>query len=256
MKSAFDEIAAGYDATFTDTKIGALMREAVWRRTDRRFRPGSRILELNCGTGADAIHLGQLGISVLATDASAEMVKIASEKIAREDLTPLVQARQLAWEQLDSLPESNFDGALSNFGGLNCLQDLPSAAAALARRLRPGAPLLICAMGPWPVWEWGWYVLQGRPSKAFRRLRRRGVAWHGLTVHYPSIRMARRAFEPAFQFQRVSSVGAILPPPFAESLAERWPSLIAALNRLERRVEAVPPLPWLADHYLIEFERR
>ena len=256
MKSAFDEIAAGYDASFTATRIGALVRQAVWRHTDRRFRPGARVLELNCGTGADAIHLGTLGVRVLATDASAEMVKIASQKIARENLSPLVQARQSSWEELDSLPQADFDGALSNFGGLNCILDLRSAAAALARRLRPGASLLICAMGPWSIWEWGWYVLHGRPSKAFRRLRRGGVEWHGLTVRYPSIAMVKRAFAPTFQFKQASAIGAILPPPFAESLAERWPSLITALNRLERQVEAMPPLPWLADHYLIEFKRQ
>ena len=256
MKGAFDEIAAGYDAGFTATKIGSLMREAVWRHTDRRFHPGSRILELNCGTGEDAIHLGKLGISVLATDSSAEMIKIASEKIAREQLSQVVQVHQLAWEQLDSLPEADFDGALSDFGGLNCIQDLPAAAAAVAGRLRPGAPLLICAMGPWSIWEWGWYVLRGRPSKAFRRLNRGGLEWRGLTVRYPSIGTVKRALTPAFRFVRASALGVILPPPFAENLAERWPSLIAAMNRAERRIEAVPPLPWLADHYLIEFERR
>ena len=256
MKSAFDEIAASYDSSFTATRIGTLMREAVWRHTDRRFRPGSRILELNCGTGTDAVHLGKLGISVLATDASEQMVKIASDKVAREDLIAVVQSRQLAWEHLDSLPESNFDGALSNFGGLNCVQDLPSAAAALARRLRPGAPLLICAMGPWSIWEWIWYLMHGRPSKSFRRLRRGGVEWRGFKVHYPSVGMVKRAFAPTFQFHGVSAVGAILPPPFAETLAGRWPSLITALNRLERQLEAMPPLPWLADHYLNDFYRR
>jgi hypothetical protein len=28
------------------------------------------------------------------------------------------------------------------------------------------------------------------------------------------------------------------------------------MDSLERRFESVPPLPWLADHYLIELERR
>ena len=253
MKSAFDEIAAGYDAAFTSTRIGLLLREAVWRHTDRRFRPGSRILELNCGTGEDALHFAASGIRVLATDASAEMVKIASGKIAQEQLSSLVEVRQLAWEELDRLGELEFDGALSNFGGLNCVQNLPSAAAALARRLRPGAPVLICAMGPWCPWEWMWFLLHGHPSKAFRRLR--AARWRGIDVHYPSIGAVKRAFAPHFQFRRASAIGALLPPPYAEPLAARWPALIKSLSRWERRVESLPPLPWLADHYLIEFLR-
>ena len=250
MKSAFDEIAAAYDARFTSSKIGTLMREAVWRHTDRRFQPGSRVLELNCGTGEDAIHLAKLGIRVLGTDASAEMLKVASAKIAREQLSHLVEVRTLAWEQLDSLPESDFDGALSNFGGLNCLQDLPSAAAALAKRLRPGAPVLLCAMGPWCVWEWAWYLLHGQPSKAFRRLR--SAEWRGIEVRYPSIGAVKRAFAPQFQFKRASAIGALLPPPYAEKMAARWPAFVESLNRWERRAESLPPLPSLADHYLIE----
>jgi len=253
MKSAFDEIAAAYDARFTSSKIGTLMREAVWRHTDRRFQPGSRILELNCGTGEDAIHLAQLGIRVLATDVSAEMLKVASAKIARAQLSHLVEVRPLAWEQLDSLPESDFDGALSNFGGLNCLQDLPSAATALAKRLRPGAPAFLCAMGPWCAWEWAWYLLHGQPSKAFRRLK--SAEWRGIEVRYPSIGAVKRAFAPQFRFKRAGAIGALLPPPYAGQLAEKWPVLVEILARWERRIESLPPLPQLADHYIIEWDK-
>ena len=254
MKSAFDEIAAGYDAAFTSTRIGSLMRQAVWRHTDRLFQRGSRILELNCGTGEDAIHLAASGIRVLATDASLEMVRIASEKISREPLSSLVDVRQLAWEELDRLGGLEFDGALSNFGGLNCVLDLPAAAAALARRLRPGAPALICAMGPLCPWEWIWFLLHGRPSTAFRRLR--AAHWRGIDVRYPAIGAVKRAFAPNFQFRQASAIGALLPPPYAEPLAARWPAFIESLNRWERRVESVPPLPWLSDHYLLELERK
>ena len=31
--------------------------------------------------------------------------------------------------------------------------------------------------------------------------------------------------------------------------------MIAALNRWERRVEAMPSLAWISDHYLLELER-
>jgi hypothetical protein len=56
LGSPFDEMAADYDRSFTASAIGSLMRQAVWRRLDACFRPGDRVLELNCGTGTDAIH--------------------------------------------------------------------------------------------------------------------------------------------------------------------------------------------------------
>jgi len=56
--------------------------------------------------------------------------------------------------------------------------------------------------------------------------------------------------------RRVAALGALLPPPYAEGWAARHPGLIDRLDRWERRFETVPPLPWLADHYLMELERR
>jgi hypothetical protein len=82
------------------------------------------------------------------------------------------------------------------------------------------------------------------------------VAWRGLQISYPSIGALGRAYRPWFRRRRVSAVGALLPPSYAEPWARSHPRLLWALHRIERRLEAAPPLPWLADHYLIELERR
>jgi SAM-dependent methyltransferase len=252
----FDDLAADYDEQFCRTRIGALMRQAVWRRLEARFSAGQRILELNCGTGEDAVYLGRRGVRVLATDRSARMVEQTRGKITAAGLQETVQVRQLALEDLDQLQEEPFDGALSNFGGLNCLSDRRPVARALADKLRIGATAVLCAMGPLVVWEWIWYLAHGQPRVAFRRLRRGGVCWRGLPIQYPSIGRMRRDFRPWFRVRRTSALSALLPPPFMERWAHRHPRLLVRLNRWERRLETVPPLPWLADHYLLELERR
>jgi len=252
---AFDALAADYDSDFTATPLGVLLRQAVHRRLDARFPPGSHVLELACGTGEDAVHLGRRGVRVLATDASPIMIERARAKIAAADLAATVEARPLAIEDLSVL-SGPFDGAFSNFGGLNCVADLGKTARVLADLLKPGAPALLCVMGPLVPWEWAGFLLRGKPREAFRRLRRGGVDWRGITVQYPRIGELRRTFAPAFDTVRVSAVGALLPPTEWEAWAERHPWLLAALARWERRLEAVPPLPWLADHYLLELTRR
>jgi len=331
--TAFDALAADYDASFTATPLGTLLREAVWRRLDARFAPGDRVLELACGTGEDAIHLARRGVQVTALDASPAMVETARRKVAAAGLEGLVEVRQMdiessglppqvavqappqvepgpppqvetwgyewlsfqdrgfAAHQTPSVPQGQpfpsprfqpgvgpgvdpgvgpgangadpgaaesalFDGAFSNFGGLNCIADLRAVSDSLARHLRPGAPVLLCIMGPLVPWEWIWYLGKGDPARAFRRLRPGGVAWRGLTVRYPSIRAIRVAFAPDFRIVRTAAVGALLPPTYIEEWTRRHPRLLAALARWERRLERVPPLPWLADHYLIELERR
>jgi SAM-dependent methyltransferase len=251
----FDALAAGYDAGFTATPLGALLRESVQRRLDARFAPGGRVLEIACGTGEDAVHLGRRGVRVLATDVSQAMVERAREKVVVAGLAETIETRRLAIEDLSSLA-GPFDGAFSDFGGLNCVADLPAVARDLAGLLRPGAALLLCVMGPLVPWEWAGFLRRGEPVKAFRRLRRGGTPWRGVTVRYPSPAALRRAFAPAFRPARLAAVGALLPPTEWEGWAARHPRLLAALARWERRLETLPPLPWLADHYLLELVRR
>ena len=253
--SGFDALAPHYDAQFTRSAIGMAMRRAVWRRCEAHFSAGARVLEMNCGTGEDALWLARRGVRVHATDASAQMLEVARAKLAAERAGAAVEFQQLAWEQLDSLRAGPFDGALSNFGGLNCVPELPSAARRLAAQLHSGAVAVVCIMGPVAPWEWCWYLARGRPGAAFRRLRRGPVIWRGLELAFPSIATTRRAFADAFRLRRVAALGALLPPPFAEGWMRRHPRVLAALDRAERSCETLWPLPLLADHYLAEFER-
>jgi 2-polyprenyl-3-methyl-5-hydroxy-6-metoxy-1,4-benzoquinol methylase len=252
--SAFDAQADAYDAQFSHTLIGGLMRRAVWARCAARFTAGSSILEMNCGTGDDALWMTQRGLKVLATDVAPNMLRIARLKLA-EIPAAQVQIRQLAWEQLGTLDAGPFDGMLSNFGGLNCVEDLGTVARALAARLRPGATAILCIMGPRVPWEWLWFLSQGLPAAAFRRMRSQGTTWAGMRIRYPSIRQASRAFAPEFRVSRVSAIGAILPPPYTGRVLARLPRLVGALNCLERRIDTLWPLPELADHYLLELQR-
>jgi len=49
----------------------------------RRLKPGASILELGCGSGLDAAEMERLGFQVDATDGSAAMAAIASERLGR-----------------------------------------------------------------------------------------------------------------------------------------------------------------------------
>ena len=253
--SPFDALAANYDAEFTATPLGQRLRRAVWRHLDAAFPGGARVIDLGCGTGEDAVHLAARGVSVHALDASPPMVDAALAKAAREGVAGRVRVETRPIEALDGLRGGPFDGAYSNFGALNCVADLGAPARALASLLRPGAPLVLVLMGRAVPWEWAWSFLHGEARKAFRRYSRRGVAWRGLTVVYPGVHLVRRAFAPGFAFRGARAIGALLPPTYAGRWADRHPALLDALDRAERRLEGVWPLPRLADHVLLRFER-
>jgi SAM-dependent methyltransferase len=255
--SPFEALAASYDETFTRSCIGTRMRRAVWRRLDAVFRPGDRVLELGCGTGEDAVHLAGRGVFVLATDAAGSMVDQASAKASRAGLSDLVTAQTLDAGRLDKTDfKDPFDGAFSNFGALNCVPDLAAVSAGLSRHVRSGGRVLLCLMGRYVPWEWGWFLARGDRKAAFRRLAAGGAEWRGLPVAYPPVRELRRLFAPGFRFLDARAIGVLVPPSYVEEWAARHPCLLAGLDAVERRAETLPPLPSLADHVLVELERR
>lgn len=254
----FDALAAGYDEVFSRTPLGERLRRAAWRRVDAAFPEGSRVLELGCGTGEDAVHLARRGVAVVATDPSEPMLSAARAKAGAEALLGRVTFVRLAAEEVEREAASlgaPFDGAFSSFGALNCVADLPSAARGLASVLRPGAPLLLGVMGPFCLAETLRFLARGEPRKAFRRFRRGGVEWRGLRVSYPSPAALGRTLSPAFSITRLGALGALLPPTEAEAWARRHPRLLDRLDRWERRLETAWPLPRIADHYLLELVR-
>lgn len=256
LASPFDALAGSYDEDFSRTDLGLRLRRAVWSRLDAAFAPGARVLELGCGTGEDALHLAARGVAVVATDASEAMVAEADRKAREAGLDALVTARRLAFEELPAAAPSlgAFDGAFSDFGALNCAHDLAPVACALGRLLPPGSPLVLVALGRWVPWEWAFYLRRGEASRAFRRLSRGGVPWRGLMVRYPSPARLARTFSPWFRRRALAALGVLLPPSYAAPAVE--PGALAALDRWERRLETVPPLPHLADHYVLALERR
>ena len=174
--SPFDALAADYDRSFTHSAIGRAQRHAVWKVAQRVFQPGTRILELNCGTGVDAVYLARLGLKVTALDNSSQMIAVAQDRVRRERCQGSIRLMHWAIEDLDQLPaEAPYDGAFSNFGGLNCVPDLRRFGCDLARRLKPGSPVLLCPMGRYCIWEFFYYSLRWQFHKAVRRLKKDGV---------------------------------------------------------------------------------
>jgi ubiquinone/menaquinone biosynthesis C-methylase UbiE len=225
--AAFDRLASRYDELWTSSPNGRVQREAVWRRIDGLFRPGDRILDLGCGIGDDALHFMSRSVEVMGVDASAEMVRIARSR-----------GVEAISSQLSALSRQ-LDGAISNFGMLNCVERLEPVAGNLARLIRPGGKLAICVIGRFCLRETVRYAARLEFSKAFRRLRPGGtMASFGVHVRYPSVPRIRRAFGRDFRLDRWYGIGLCSPN-------DAW----------ERRLAHLPLLRALADHRLLIFHR-
>jgi ubiquinone/menaquinone biosynthesis C-methylase UbiE len=257
--AAFDHVAAQYDVDFTHTPLARALRMVVWTRLAAHFHTGDQVLELNCGTGEDAAWLAQRGVRVMATDLSPAMLNVTERKAREHSVSELIETRVLDLAAPPALPEERVDGAFSNFGGLNCINDLRPLAGYLGEVVRPGGTILLVPMNRWCVWEIAWHLLHLQPGTALRRLRSAGVEAHvdggKLQVWYPGIPALRRTFGPMFQLKRVIGLGVFLPPSYLEPVVAKRPRLWCWLMRLERVTAARFPFNRLADHVILEFQR-
>ena len=243
MTTAFDYLASQYDRLWTRSRVGHLQRKAVWRHIASLFKPGQAALDLGCGTGADALWLMQAGLRVHAIDASSEMVRIASDRG--------VDAQTLRIENCGLIEES-FDVVLSNFGALNCVEELEALREPLGRLVRPGGHLAICVMGPFCAWETVWYLMRRQPVKAFRRWRKSVMSSLGIRVFYPSRRDLVAAFRPQFTLVSWYGIGLCVPPSYITGLSD---GALQKLDAVDRRIADWPLLRGLSDHRLFVFVR-
>ncbi|MGB7849108.1 MAG: class I SAM-dependent methyltransferase [Candidatus Acidiferrum sp.] len=259
-RAPFDPVAETYDRVFTFSKIGQSQRGAVWRELGRTFRSGDRVLEIGCGTGIDACFLAGRGVKVVACDSSPAMIRIAARRV-REKGANNVDLRLLTAENLSAIRQDGpFDGVFSNFGALNCVEDLNIVAQDLGRLLKPGGIALLCFLGPCCFWEVFWYLLQGKLRKAFRRGRSASATAElapgaSIQVHYYSVRSLGRIFAPSLRLRSWMGIGLLVPPSYVESLAERFPALLKLAEWADLLLARCPVIRGISDHVLLKLEK-
>jgi ubiquinone/menaquinone biosynthesis C-methylase UbiE len=258
----FDAVAATYDDTFSNSSIGRVQRRLVWMETDRNFRAGQRILEINCGTGIDALHLATRGIEVMACDSAAGMIAVARRRLAESSsIRAAIDFRCLPTEQIAQIENGRpYDGILSNFAGLNCLSDLNTAADDFSRLVRPGGSMILCLFGRLCLWEIFYYLARCDFGKASRRFRGKAVVvtlspGSKVIVRYPSIRSLQRAFSRHFRLKNWKGVGVMVPPSYLERLAVRLPRFFELAAEIDPWLGRCPGVRALADHVVLTFER-
>jgi SAM-dependent methyltransferase len=251
----WDQTAETYDQVFPETLVGRAQRGAVWKALEHAFQGGQRVLELNCGTGIDAVHLAERGIRVLACDLSPRMVELAARRSVASGVAKLAEFRAIPNEEIAQLiPEGPFDGAFSNFSGLNHVEDLPGAARDLGQLVRPGARVLICMVGRIAPWEVMWQLAHGNLRMAGRRLRPK-LETPKMKAYYPSVRAIARAFQPDFRLRHWQGIGVTVPPSCMEPWARRFPTVLKGMVFADQWLTHCPGVRGLGDSVLLHFER-
>jgi SAM-dependent methyltransferase len=255
-REAFDSVASDYDGPRGNNLLIQDMRAEMWRWLDRTFSPGSRLIDLGCGTGLDAVRMAHRGHHVAATDWSTEMVARTAARAREESVADRVEALAIGAHELERLEGAvAFDGAYSNLGPLNCVPDLAAVSRACARLLRPAGVLVFTVIGRVCPWEVLHYVRRGRWSRVRIRFASNVVPVslnrHTVWTRYYSPTEFFRAFAHEFALVHYRGLCVFAPPPYLESVRKRHPRSYERLWRIDRRVAGWPVLRSMGDHFLI-----
>lgn len=262
---AFDRLAADYDALAAG-EIFQLLRRRTHAAFVRRFASATRLLEIGCGTGLDTVFLASQGWQVVACDPSEEMVSRSLRRLAHdgfEDRATVLPCGLVDLTSfLNALAEPGaFDGIVSNFGALNCVEHLAPLGAIVRRYLRPGGVVILGLMGRSCAVEAVYFGVTGRGGPTMRR---RGcgavpVAVAGVEVptYYHRIADVRAALGPDLVLKSIDGIGVMIPPPYLEP---RWQQLPRAVRRIVRGLDALvapwPPFNRVGDHVLLNFVKK
>ena len=265
MTTAFDHIAHQYDDAFTWSPIGLMQRKLVWNFLEKSLTPEKslKILELNCGTGEDAVWLAQHNHQVWATDISEEMVKVAQHKAQLNNVRDLVQPSAMdILESVKKMEGKKFDLVFSNFGGINCLAPHELALwmqEQLPVLLNTGGKLIAVIMPRFCAWESLYFLSRFRFRKAFRRLSKRPVVGKlsedaSVNTWYYSPKWIQKNLPEGLAVTAVKPIGVFIPPSYLNGFFNRRKKFLQLLEKWENKAGHKKAAAAFSDHYLIEIQ--
>ncbi len=263
MQTPFDKIAQTYDDTFTNTVIGKMQRNIICKYIDESLATNHKlnILELNCGTGEDAVYFAKKGFNVVATDVSDDMLKITEDKIDNFGLSNNITIKKIDLTiPSDFNFEQKFDLVFSNFGGLNCVdkESLKNLSIVISSILNDRGRIIFVIMPKFSLWESFYFLMKIKIDKVFRRTSSKplNVNLNGGNVQtfYYSPKEIANIFGNKFKLMNIKPVGIFIPPSFLNKFFLKKKKTLRMLDTIENPVSNISFLAKFSDHFLIDME--
>ncbi|WP_448701624.1 class I SAM-dependent methyltransferase [Mucilaginibacter sp. AW1-3] len=258
---AFGKQSAVFDDIYAGNTIIDYKRERVRAHVLQYLQPGSQILELNSGTGEDALFFAQQGHFVHATDIAAGMQNQLRQKMRQAGMHNRVTTELRSFTQLAHLQNRGpYDLIFSNFAGLNCTGELDKVLASFSPLLKPGGMVTLVVLPKFCLWEM-LLIFKGKFKTATRRLfSNNGAAAHVEGTYFkcwyydPSY--IRSHLKKEFDVLGIEGLCTIVPPSYIEGFAEKHPRVYRFLKAQENRLKATWPWKFIGDYYIISLKKK
>lgn len=256
MIASFDVAAQNYDSDFTHTEIGKLQRHLVYENLQKQLKNIQTILEINCGTGEDAIWLANQNFNVTATDISKKMIEIANSKATLENLNfKILDINNIHQES------KKYNMIFSNFGGLNCLSEseLETFFKSVSEIISEKGKISLVIMPKNTIWEQFYFLMKGNFKSIFRRKKEAAYAnveGEMVKTYYYNSKDIVHLCQANFEIISVKPIGFFIPPSYLEPFFKNKKLLLNGLHFLENRIKNWSILSKYADHYIITLQKK
>jgi ubiquinone/menaquinone biosynthesis C-methylase UbiE len=258
VSEAFSAQSVLFDEADEKNPIIKWMREQVREHVLKLWKPGDSILELNAGTGLDAIFFAEKRFKVHATDNAQGMIDILNQKIVTKSLAGKITTQCCSFSELENINRTGFDHIFSNFGGLNCTDRLDKVIDSFDKLLKPGGTATLVIMPKICPWEL-MLALKGNLKIAFRRLKEGGARSHlegkYFNTYYYSPTQVRKMFGEKYSVVSIKGLGVFVPPPYLDTFPVKHPGIYKALQGIDKAISTVPPFRSWADHFIISVRK-
>ena len=257
INKAFSSVALEYETE--ETNIHKIYRKQVIDNLDSFIKPTMNILEINAGTGIDALYLLQnYDIHLTTIDISDKMVEYLKYKREKYQLFDRWHIEQMSFTELSTLKNKQFDMVFSNMGGLNCLDNLSDFTNQLENILNPNAIISLVIMPRICLWEIK-NLLKGNWRFATRRWSGKTTAFingNPFKVYYYNYQNVLDAFNNLYQKISVQSIAPFSPTATIHNqyLAEKYPKIFAFLIKLDKLCNTHFPFNRMGDFLIINLQ--
>lgn len=256
IDKGFSSIYEEYEKLSQENPIDIARRNCIRNHVDFYLKPNDKILEINAGSGIDAVYFAQKGNPILATDIARESEKYILSKIRTLGLTNM-RFQKCSFTTLQTIEHEKFDHIFSNFGGLNCIYGLRSVFNQFDALLNPNAFVTLVIMPPFYPWEIA-TIMTGNKN-AFRRFRKNGV-WayiknHPIKIFYHTPKQVKRAIGKNFKHIKTRNIGTFYPSAHFVSL-QKHKKIISGLVKFDNWINDFPlMIKGIGDYFIITFQK-
>jgi ubiquinone/menaquinone biosynthesis C-methylase UbiE len=261
VAAAFDKQSAIFDDIYSTNEIIQYKRKRVRDHVEKLIKPNSNILELNSGTGEDAMYFVKQGHYVHATDISEGMQKILSQKIISAGFKNNITTELCSFTHLENLQNKGpYDLIFSNFAGLNCTNELSKVLRSFSPLLKPGGIVTLVILPKFCLWETSLFF-RGKFKTAFRRSfskkgRKAHIEGEYFYCWYYDPSFVKKYLRDEFNVLDLEGLCTIVPPSYMENFAEKHPASYNFLKKWEHKWKDKWPWRSIGDYYIISLQKK